>query len=158
MKQERVYFKGIKQYAFAALLFLFLIGCEEVGNAQDNMPPAQVKLEINLRNMEFRDLKSPKGWVYIDNVGLKGIIVYKTPEGDYIAMDRACPYDFQEASPCGRVEVDDSNFFMEDDCCNSSYSMDGYVQGGPAQRPLRKYYTAVSDDYLYINSDMIFDE
>jgi Rieske Fe-S protein len=150
--------KKLKQYSLAALLFLLFMSCEETGIAQDNMPPASVNLEINLRNMEYRDLEGPKGWVYINNVGLKGIVVYKSPDGGYIAMDRACPHDYDKASPCGRVEVDNSNFFMKDECCGSTFDMEGYVQNGPASRPLRKYFTAVSEDYLYISSEMIFDE
>ncbi len=116
-----------------------ILGC----NAnQDPLPRVYVDITLNLNDPMFYEINTPGN--YVENIvgGLAGIIVYYTLEGNYVAFDQACTYDFNTNG--ARVHVTDAGAgIVKDSICGSEFSLtnDGAVLKGPATYPLRKYYT-----------------
>lgn len=106
---------------------------------------------MNLSLPEYSNLQT-KGYQYINNGGVKGIIIYKASASIYYAYERNCSYSPNEA--CATVEVDASGLYMKDPCCGSLFNMAGEPTGGPAWRPLRKYQTALNGNVLTITDEI----
>ena len=97
---------------------------------------------VNINLPQYQGLRT-KGYVEINDIGLRGVIVYRVNSTTYITYERNCSYHPNEA--CATVNVDISSLFMTDPCCNSTFDLaTGFPTGGPAWRPLRKYETHFS--------------
>lgn len=108
-----------------------------------------VSEQINVNSQLYPRLRQDGGYAYLEN-GYKGIIVVRQNANLYLAFERACPYDPTADLPCGRVEVDQSNLFINDKCCGSQFNFQGGVMTGPAVYGLRQYRTALSGSLLSI--------
>jgi hypothetical protein len=109
-------------------------------------------ITINLNLPEYQGLRT-SGFVYIDG-GVRGILLYKASTSSYIAYERNCSYQPNEA--CATVEMHASTLYMVDPCCGSSFALaTGEPAGGPAWRPLRKYETILSGTELTITDTII---
>jgi Rieske Fe-S protein len=121
---------------------------------KDTPPPAipyvVVNEQINLTNIQYNPLRQDNGYVYLNNVGLRGIIVIRRGPNRYVALERTCTY--QPTDPCAQVEVDASGLFLIDPCCQSQFDLSGQVLARPATYPLRQYATATSGNFLYITN------
>jgi len=131
-------------WAFAAFLALTITGLE--ANAQASFPP----IDINLQYPQFQRLKLDGGYVYLNEGGMSGIILYRESETNYIAYERRCSVD--DDAP---VMVDGSGLFMKG--CGSTFSFsDGYPTGGPVRNPLLKYRTSLEGTKLTITDEVVF--
>lgn len=109
---------------------------------------------INLNLPEYSSLRPVGGYKYIDDVGVRGVILYHKDLTTYIAYERNCSY--QPNSACATVEVHNSNLYMVDHCCSSTFTLEtGSPTGGPAWRPLLKYETLVSGSELTITDNVV---
>jgi len=122
------------------VFLLFLLNCQ---TSENKIPYVYVNIVLDLDKPEFMDLNAIGNYVYITG-GVSGIVVYRDGLTDFLAYDRACPYDPE----CGRVKVDDTGYRLVDTCCGSTFSltMDGAVLKGPADRTLRKYITYYNEN------------
>jgi len=110
-------------------------------------------IEINLFDLQYADLNTI-GYVYINsNAGVRGIILHKKNASTYLAFERNCSYQPNQA--CATVNVHTSNLFMEDVCCGSTFSWDGLPTGGIAWRPLRQYQTILNGNLLTITDEIL---
>ncbi len=136
-----------------AMLFTFSNCDNEVGVSQ--IPIADFPdFNINLNLPEFLPLNRDGGSMVINEIGLRGVILYRENQSSYIAYEITCPYE--PSSACANVEVHSSTLFMVDPCCNSTFSFpDGLPTGGPARFPLRIYETIQSGSQLIITSNVI---
>lgn len=108
---------------------------------------------INLNLPQFQNLKT-KGFTEINDIGIRGVIIFRSNASTYFAYERNCSYRPNEA--CATVNVDVSNLFMIDPCCNSTFDFQtGNPTGGAAWRPLRKYETFLSGTNLTITDVVI---
>ena len=114
------------------------------------IPSVYVNETINLSLFEYQNLQNVGGFVYID-AGVRGIILYRKSVNDYIAFERNCTY--RPLDSCATVGVDNSLLFMLDTCCNSTFDFEGNPTGGPAEWPLKRYYTFLDGSYLFVTSD-----
>lgn len=136
------------QWFLILLLSAGLISCDD--DAVDSqLPYVYVNVIINTNNIQYDDLRT-KGYTYLQE-GYRGIILYKSPMGDYRAFERACT--FQPENNCGIVEVHPSGFYMEDPCCSSTFDFEGFPTSGPARVRLREYYTFLDGTILTISSE-----
>ncbi|MFM7193186.1 MAG: hypothetical protein ACKORJ_06175 [Bacteroidota bacterium] len=109
---------------------------------------------IDLSFPEYVRLLTDGGTFQINNKGVRGIILYRKSAGNFIAYEKNCSY--RPAEACATVEVDPSNLFMIDFCCNSTFSFDeGLPTGGVAWRPLRRYKTTIQGFLLTISSESL---
>ena len=110
-------------------------------------------VEINLALPQYTDLNTV-GYIYISgNAGVRGIILHKKNASTYLAFERNCSYQPNQA--CATVNVHTSSLFMEDVCCNSTFSWDGLPTGGIAWRPLRQYQTILNGNQLTITDEIL---
>lgn len=143
----------MKQH-FALILFLLVFtGCEP--DLSDDAIPWQPfdVIQINLNLPQYLALKTDGGQMTI-NGGVRGIILYRQSASTYFAYEANCSY--QPNSACATVEVHVSTLFMLCACCSSNFDFaTGYPTGGPAWRPLRRYYTSVNGSTLTITDEIL---
>jgi nitrite reductase/ring-hydroxylating ferredoxin subunit len=129
-------------------LSLLLLACGKDTPAPA-LPYVVVNEQINLTNIQYNNLRQDNGYVYL-NAGLRGIIVIRRAANRYVALERTCTY--QPENACGKVEVDASGLFLICPCCQSQFDVSGQVLAPPANYPLRQYATATSGNFLYITN------
>lgn len=79
------------------------------------------------------------GWVYVNNVGSKGVIVYRRAQNDFVAFDRHSPKDPE--GKCAKPLTPDANNFLvlNDSCSGAKFSLyDGSPVSG-SEIGLRQY-------------------
>lgn len=108
---------------------------------------------VNLNLPEYNDLRT-KGWMYIGQIGIRGVILYKVPNTlEYYAFERNCTFRPYEA--CSTVEVHSSGLYMEDPCCSSTFNFAGIPTSPPAITSLRRYDIADGGNNTIIITDNI---
>lgn len=116
---------------------------------QDNgVPIVAVDIYLYTTSPSFINLSAVGGWVYITG-GVRGILVYRKSISEFMAYDRNCTYNPNDA--CALISVDASNIIATDTCCHSQFSMvDGSVIQAPAGLPLKTYNTSYDGSVLHI--------
>jgi hypothetical protein len=137
-----------------ALLIGLLAACEPQ-LVDDPIPITSFTDEvINLFLPDYSSLRLDGGYKEINNIGLRGVIVYRVSSSVYRAYERNC--SFQPNDACATVNIHGSHLYMTDPCCGSNFSFDeGTPTGGPAWRPLRQYRTQLSGSLLTISDEVI---
>ena len=143
-----------KAFGLMLIFFLFIISCSQ-DLSDDEIPPAQFPdIVLNLSLPSNIDLAKKGGIKLLNSEGVRGIIVYCEEVGTYHAYERTC--SFRPNDACATVNVDPSNLFMIDPCCNSTFNFTtGMPTGGSAWRPLRKYQTIANGSELIITQTII---
>jgi nitrite reductase/ring-hydroxylating ferredoxin subunit len=141
----------------ACSLLLFSCGKDEnQDKTKDFFNPVYVNVKINLTLAQYNALSVAGGWVY-EPGGNKGLIVYHTAAGNYVAYDRTCPEKPTES--CSYVSVDSNGTrFMCGQydpswkpCCGSIFVVEsGAPTYGPAKQSLHAYQVNHDGDFLYI--------
>ncbi len=143
-----------KQTIFYCFLLTLLGSCS--GDRMDDPIPVQPfpDIIINLSLPEYASLQIDGGYKYINNGGVRGIILYRFNSTTYLAYERNC--SFRPNESCSTVEVHSSGLFMHDPCCASMFGLaDGFPTGGPAWRPLLQYVTTADGGQVTITDDLI---
>lgn len=138
----------------AVIIVLFVVGCSP--DLSDDPIPYQAfpAFTINLNLPLYHSLNTDGGWKYTDDGGVRGIIIYRQNASTYIAYERNCSY--QPNGACATIEVHNSNLYLEDPCCGSSFDFSsGLPTGGPAWRPLNKYETILNGSDLTITDQLV---
>lgn len=119
-------------------------------NDDDIIKDVPVNLTIYPSTPSYFNLSIVGGWVYIAG-GVKGIIVYRKDQNEFVAYERNSPY--QPSQGCA-VEVDTTNNIICNDPCSTSKFLltDGSVQQGPAQRNLKMYATSYDGNAVRISN------
>lgn len=138
---------------YILLIFIFAAcGRDLSDNPIPIEPFPDIRIDLNLP--EYLKLKTDHGYHYLNDGGVRGIILYRQNITTYYAYERNCSYHPLDA--CATVDVDASTLFMIDHCCSSTFSLStGEPTGGIAWRPLRKYYTALNNSLLTITAEIV---
>lgn len=139
----------------------FCFACKK--NSNNNtafFPDVQVDTYVDLNLPPYNtELALPQSYVYLDNVGYRGIVLYRTINDEFVAFDRTCPY--KTSDNCAYVSVDSSNFYYTcgqfspnwKPCCNSQFDVRmGAVTRGPAERSLKQYFISRNGSTLHISN------
>lgn len=137
------------------LIFLFFIalgwmGCDNSSN--NGVQNVYVNIALDLGRADFQALNAVGGAVEITG-GVKGIIVYRYSQNEYIAYDRNCTYLPDKQS--SRVGLDSTKIRAVDTSCGSEFELNsGSVLKGPASAPLTRYNTSLDEfgTTLYIKN------
>lgn len=124
-----------------------LASCKK--DKQSGVPLTAVDITINLNLPEYNDLAVVGGWAYITG-GSQGLIVYRSGQEEFYAMDRHCTYNTTDLC---KVFVDADGIFATDTaCCGSSFLIPnaGSVHTGPASIALKQYHTTFNGTSLHI--------
>ena len=117
----------------AGTFSLFACGKETEGT---DIPYVYVNFAIYPNTFQFIP---DGGYVYITG-GYKGIIVYRPLHDEFLAFERACPYDPLDDS--ARIVVETSGIIAVDPHCGSRFIMtDGSPIEGPATVGMKQYRT-----------------
>jgi hypothetical protein len=109
---------------------------------------------INLSLPAYSKLRIDGGILPVDNIGVRGVYVYRVNANTFIAYERNCSYHPNDAGSTINIHV--SNLYFQDPSCKSTFNFEeGNPTGGPAWRPLRRYHTDVVGGTLTITSDVI---
>ena len=128
------------------LLFILVVACNP-SIEESGVPNVAVEVEINLNDIENIALKQIGGFIYVQG-GVRGIIVRHESQNHYKAYERNCT--FQPADASAIVEVHGSGFYIEDTSCSSTFDLNGFPTGGPAEFPLKEYGVSLAGDILFI--------
>jgi len=125
---------------FLLILFFGFTTCKK-DSGQSDIPNVLVDFVIYLNEPSNVNLNVITGSVYV-NGGVKGIIIYRQSQDEFIAIKRNCSYQPTTASAI--VSIDSSNTaFLKDASCGSRfYLSNGSVANGPATVPLKRYQTS----------------
>jgi nitrite reductase/ring-hydroxylating ferredoxin subunit len=131
------------------MLLLYISGCSKEEN-KNEIPVVGVSFVIDPNSTEYLELNGVGGWVNLTG-GYKGIIVYRKSSSEFMAYERACPYDWEV--PEARVEVDPSGLFAACPSCKSKFILiDGSAFEGPTHYPLKQYQTQFDGTLLYVTN------
>ncbi|NNF01645.1 MAG: hypothetical protein HKN22_03085 [Bacteroidia bacterium] len=124
---------------------MLLCSCDK---RNDIIPEVMVDIFLFTTQPAFSNLNAIGGWTYL-NGGVRGIIVYRSTQLDFVAMDRNCTYD--PSVSCATVHVESNNIAAADTCCGSRFQLlAGNVLNGPATRGLKLYNTSFDGSVLHI--------
>jgi hypothetical protein len=121
----------------------------DTNTVEPQIPLVSFTESINLTNQQYTALRADNGAAYVGG-GVRGLVVVRQSASTYLAFERNCPYRAYDT--CARVGIDASRLFLKDACCNSQFDLQGRVQSGPANRPLRQYRTSLSGNLLSITN------
>ena len=139
---------------FLAIVIIIATSCEPQ-LTDDPLPIIAFQDQvINLSLPEYQKLRIDGGFVTMNKIGIRGVIVVRVNATTFRAYERNCSYHPNEAG--STVDVHSSNLYLEDFSCGSTFNLtEGQPTGGPAWRPLRQYHTDVIGGTLTITSDVI---
>lgn len=138
---------------FISLVAMFT-GCEP--DLQDDAIPWQPfdVINLNLNLPEYINLRMDGQYAYVNDGGVRGLIIYHPSGSTYMAYERNC--SFQPNSACATVEVHVSTLYIHCPCCSSTFDFaTGFPTGGPAWRPLRQYRTSLNGTTLTITDEIV---
>jgi hypothetical protein len=134
--------------AFILILLCSVFSCKknQTQSVTNNpVPSVPVNYTIYPDNPLNFKLQAIGGWMYIDNVGVNGIIVYRKSTEEFVAIERTSSY--LPNNPGAKVKVLSDNFTLRDSISNSQWRIiDGTVTKAPATWALRLYGTTLSSD------------
>lgn len=148
MTTKNNFFKSLVRKVCIAL---FLFSCNS--DLVDDPIPFQPFSDIEIIITNYPALFTDGGYILINDGGVRGIILYRKSSSTYLAFERNCT--FQPNDACATVDVDASTLFMKDSCCGSSFNFDGNPGGGPAWRPLQQYETILAGGTLTITDTIV---
>lgn len=130
------------------LLFLVLPVLITCRNQEQVVPNVAVNITLYINDPQNAALTTIGGWLYV-NGGNRGIVVHRKSQNEFVAFDRTCPYNANQAS--AQVSVDSSNVILEDRSCGSKFLLsDGSAIQTPALVPLKAYTTSFDGNALRI--------
>ncbi len=134
----------IKILTFTILLVVTSNSCKD--DYKHPVPDVYVDLLVNI-NTHY-ELQNINGFIYKNDYGFNGIVIFRYSLNEFMAFDRACPHHPYEYD-C-RIEVKEPPLAI-DECCGSRYLMlDGSVVDGPSKHPLKQYRTFFDAERNYL--------
>ncbi|MGZ3874179.1 MAG: hypothetical protein ACXVJD_14750 [Mucilaginibacter sp.] len=132
------------------LLIITAVTLFSCGKSTDAIPVVAVNFQAAITDPRLSALNVPGGYVLISGYGVAGLILYREPDGRYVAYDRCSSYMPQ--NHCA-VTVDDSGFTATDPCSGSKFSLtDGTPVKAPATKSLRQYTVNVSNFEIFVSN------
>ena len=133
-------------------IILFLLGLFLTFSCQksnDYIQDVLVNVNINLSLPEYSNLQAVGNYMFINNEGVKGIIIYHQYFDAYKTYDRSCTY--QSSLNCAKIDSINSSIAICN-CCNSKFllNQNGETIDGPALLSLKQYQNTLSGDLLHI--------
>ena len=96
-------------------------------------------------------IQSIGGWMYVENQGINGIILYRKSQEEFVAIERTSAY--LPDNPAARVVVQKDNFTLKDTVSGSEWRIfDGTITKGPTEWALRLYGTSYNGNSLSVKN------
>lgn len=137
----------IKRLPYSILLTILVTTIISCNKRDDFVPNVFVDVYIDTSLPSYFDISSPGGWMYINNEGSQGLIIYRYDLTGFLVYDRHAT--FEPINNCILKVEDDLS--ISDPCSSSTYSIfDGSIITGPANQPLKTYQTSFNGNILRI--------
>jgi Rieske Fe-S protein len=143
---------------FFVLTVVLFLSCKKKStnqNVQTNctITKAQatpVNLIILAGSGQFFPISTIGGYTYVSGYGIKGIVIYRLSQNQFIALERSCTKDGCDVSKA-MVWTQAGNTSVRDSVCGSSFMLsDGSILTGPATIPLYQYHTSWDGNQLHV--------
>jgi nitrite reductase/ring-hydroxylating ferredoxin subunit len=119
--------------AVAIFLLLVVPGCDK--DNRPLIPYVYVNLQLYPDTMDYIPVG---GYIYKDNEGYRGLVIFRLLPNEFAVYERCCPYDPEVTG--SRITVDASNTTCTCPVCGSKYILyDGSPYGGPSPYALMPY-------------------
>jgi len=127
-------------------ILVIVVSCKK---KNDNpIPETYVNFYMNISSTLYLNLASVGGWENITG-GYKGLVVYRKSSEEFMAFERACPYDWQIDS--AYVSVGSSGLILKCKSCGSEFLiLDGSILKGPSTLSLKLYKTEFDGETLHV--------
>lgn len=124
------------------------------GCAKEETPPeipfVYVNFSLDPNSTQYINLNAVNGWETVYG-GYNGILIFRKSFTEFVAFERACPYD--PLAKGAQVRVDDSGITCTCPVCGSKYILiDGTPYEGPSRFPMKQYTTIYDGGILYITN------
>ena len=135
-----------------ALLILWSVFFLAISCKKDEKPPeipyVLVNFSLNPNSTQYIALNVVNGWETVTG-GYNGILIFRKSMDEFVAFERACPYDPLAAG--AQVKVDKSGITCYCPVCGSKFIMnDGTPYEGPSHYTLKQYTTVYDGVTLFI--------
>jgi nitrite reductase/ring-hydroxylating ferredoxin subunit len=129
------------KYLYSILFVLILTtGC---GKDEGYIP--EVPVNYNVTITEF-SLKAVNNVLLVQDNGVGGLLIVKTPLGNYVAFDRCSTVNPEKIC---KVAPDESGVTATDPCSGAKFSLlDGSPQKAPAEKSLKAYNISLQGNTL----------
>lgn len=115
-----------------------------------NAANTQVNFTILNGSAQFIPISTPTGTTYVAGYGLKGIVIYRIDQNQFVAFERQCTHDGCTNNNA-KVWVQTGNTAVKDSVCGSSFVItNGSILNGPASVGLYQYHTSWDGNQLQI--------
>ncbi len=151
----------LRIFLIICIFSLLQYACNNEKN--DVIPDVLVDFYIDLNDPEFFNLNAIGNFVYINrstnNMGYKasgfddnGIIIYRSQNDEFIALDRTCPHDY--ILDGSSIAVDAEGIYAECPECGSTYALPsfGTPVSGPSKYPLKMYRTSFNGQFVHVTN------
>jgi len=137
------------------LLICSVFSCKKKTNQQNvannpvpNIPVSYVTYPGDPSNFKLQPIG---GWIYVDNIGINGIIIYRKSQEEFVAIERTSSY--LPDNKGAKVKVLNDNFTLRDTVSGSQWRIfDATVTQGPASWALRTYGTSYNGNSLVVKN------
>ena len=129
----------VKIIFFSILLVIIMpsSGCKK-SSVNPNFPSVSVSKFVYMNLPPYNYLQVVGNYMYIDDAGYKGLIVYHRSIDEWVVFDRGCTHD--PTDPDALLSVVTGGLTVEDAHCGSQYNLvDGSVISSPATTPMKQY-------------------
>lgn len=154
-KAEKGFMTIIKKLSIILFFILVSFGCKNEIDPEvftDELPlPDPFQLSLNLSLPAYQSLQF-ENHLILEDYGLNGIIIVYSEIYGYGAFERTCPADPEK--DCAVVSMLAGNQYMECECGDSIYRLNGMPSNSISPRKLREYYSSKSGNILYVDNSI----
>ncbi len=143
-------FRDMKKNFVTIILALMMFSCDDTPH-NPNIPKAYINFTINPNSLEYYELNTVSGWMYLQAAApSRGIIVYRYSMDEFRAYERQSPNDPNHCGEYSRMVVEFP--FVVDTCLDVRYSiLDGsIITEGYLGYPLIQYNAQYDGSILRI--------
>lgn len=136
-------------FLFATALLTLFPSCKKEEQAPE-IPYVYVGFSLNPNGTQYINLNRVNGWETVYG-GYNGILIFRKSLNEFVAFERACPYD--PLTEGAQVRVDESDITCSCPVCGSRFILtDGTPFEGPSHFPLKQYTAIYDGSMLYISN------
>ena len=130
-------------------IMIATISCKKEAKPPE-IPYVYVNFSLDPNGTQYLQLNAVNGWETVSG-GYNGILIFRKAVNEFVAFERACPYDPLVTG--AQVRVDKSGITCYCPKCGSKFIMnDGTPYEGPSHYPLKQYTTVYDGKTLYITN------
>ncbi len=138
--------------ASLVMMIILAVSCKKKTTQTDpnnGVPYTPVNVTIYPNDPLYFKIQTPGGWIYFNNAGVNGIIIYRKTTTEFVTLERTSTYYPNDAAAIAKVQSD--NFTLKDTVSGSKWQIvDGAVINGPATYALRRYQNTYDGNALKI--------